>query len=91
MYDKHQNESKGDMSFMESLLPENIKAYHMDSYNHKEGKRFQGSFYSNYKNDDIQFPNNECPLDILKQSRKYQMNICNCLGNRPHIVWTIWF
>ena len=43
MYTGHNNDIKGDFSFMEDLLPENITAFHMDSYNNEHGKRFQGA------------------------------------------------
>jgi hypothetical protein len=88
MYYKHQNESKGDMSFIEDLLPNNVKIYHMDSYNIDNDRRFQGSFYYDFKGNYV--TSNECPLPVLKLARKYQMNICTC-KDVPHVTWTIWF
>jgi hypothetical protein len=88
MYRKHQNECHGDMSFMEKFVPEHIKIFHMDSFNTDEGKRFQGSFYSEFC--DAIYPVNEAPLELLKAATRYQFNICDC-RDEPHITWTIWF
>ncbi len=90
MYSKHQTSVKGDMSFMESLLPETIKVQHMDSYNAMGRKRFQGSFIYNFES----LPPRNCndaPLSILKVAKNYQTHICTQCGDQPHIVWTIWF
>ena len=89
MYKKHQTSKKGDRSFMEDLLSENLRVQHMDSYNTKEGKRFQGSFY--YVFDGREVFCNEAPLEILKIAKRYQVRTCGCLGNEAHITWTIWF
>ena len=88
MFEKHQQSKNGDMSFMEDLLPKNLKAYHFDSYNSKEGRRFQGAFYWVFE--DMEVRCNEPPLAILKIATRYQIRICNCMEN-SHISWTIWF
>lgn len=51
MYSKHQNVSNGDMSFIEAFLPDSVKAFHMDSYNIEDKKRFQGSFIYDFNTD----------------------------------------
>ncbi len=83
----------GDMSFMEKLLPESVKVHHMDSYNSKEGKRFQGSLYLVLDNG-TQIIHNEMPLAVLNIASKYQVWVCDCKGkgmDDKHVVWTIWF
>ena len=88
MYHKHQTSLKGDMSFMENLLPKDVKVQHMDSYNIDGKTRFQGSFYYDFNG--IQVKCNDCPLEILKLSSKYKTHICDGCGG-THITWTIWF
>ena len=88
MYNGHNNDVNGDFSFMEDLLPKNITAFHMDSYNNEHGKRFQGAFY--YTFGDRKSVCNDVPLEILKLAINYQTHICQCMGNQ-HITWTIWF
>lgn len=86
---KHDERCKGDMSFMEALLPKDYIIQHMDSYNHEGKKRFQGCFGLSYQ--DMVIPMNDCPLAILKIAKSYQTYLCTQCGRNPHIVWTIWF
>lgn len=90
MYDKHQESCKGDFSFMEELVAENLKIKHIDSYN-IEGTniRFQGSFY--YSNKDVSYMCDDAPLEVLKIAKNYSVRICTGCGSRPHLVLTIWF
>jgi hypothetical protein len=90
MYTKHQTAAKGDMSFIESLLPESVKVQHVDSYNTERSKRFQGCFMYDFGTGRTSACN-EAPLDILKMAKNYQTYICTQCGDNPHIVWTIWF
>lgn len=89
MYNKHQNVSNGDMSFIEAFLPDSVKAFHMDSYNIEDKKRFQGSFIYDFNIDRLSACN-EAPLEVLNQCKKYSVRICTC-KEVPHLVWTIWF
>ena len=89
MYDKHQNISKGDMSFIENLLPETVKVFHIDSYNTEGKQRFQGSFMYDFNIDRLSTCN-EAPIEVLKQCKKYSVRMCTCTQT-PHLVWTIWF
>lgn len=90
MYHKHQTAVKGDMSFMDNLLPKDVKVQHMDSYNIDGKIRFQGSFYYDFDGKYVKC--NDCPLEILKLSTKYQTRICEYNGcGSPHLTWTIWF
>lgn len=86
MYHKHQTAVKGDMSFMDSLLPSSVLVQHMDSYNKDDKRRFQGSFMYNFG-----ATCNDAPLAILKIATKYKTSICTQCGQTPHIIWTIWF
>lgn len=91
MYNKHQSVCTGDMSFMESLIPPNVKVWHMDSYNNEHGKRFQGSFYYEW-NDAGNVKCNEAPLPVLAISKNYIVRSCDCLkSHEHHMIWTIWF
>lgn len=89
MYKKHQNNVKGDFSFIENLLPKSVKIHHMDSYNIDSEPRFQGAFY--YVFGDREVICNDCPLEILKLAKRYQTSICQCIDNTTHTTWTIWF
>jgi len=92
MYNQHQNECEGDMSFIEEVLLKDgrsqVKIHHMDSYNVVGKRRFQGAFYYDFDGDYVVC--NEAPLSILKMATRYQARICSCTGT-PHITWTIWF
>ena len=95
VFPKHQESSKGDMLFIEMMLPDGYEVKHIDSYNTNGKKRFQGCFYFKFKSkSDPDNPtistNCDCPLAILKFASRYQIHICIQCGN-PHIVWTIWF
>ena len=90
MYTKHQTSCVGDMSFMEKLLPKEIKVQHIDSYN-REGKiRFQGAFYYEFT-PGIFSTCHEAPLEILKIAKSYRIYICTTCMKNPHLTWTIWF
>jgi hypothetical protein len=88
MYNKHQNVSDGDMSFIEAHLPDSVKVFHMDSYNIDDRKRFQGSFIYDFGG--RLSACNEAPLEVLNQCKRYSVRICTC-KEVPHLVWTIWF
>lgn len=84
-------ENPGDLSFIEDLLIDNMKVFHIDSYNIQDDrairpvKRFQGVFYWQWKDGRTAIAD-ECPLAILKKCTHYQIRV-----NEGHLVWTIWF
>ena len=85
---------KDDMSFIEDLLPEGVKALHMDSYNHVlDGvlrKRFQGSLYYVNPVTGERRACNELPDSLKEFKGANDPYKCDCIPG-GHTSWTIYF
>lgn len=92
-FKEHQVSCEGDVSFIDNYLSKDMKVQHMDSYNTKGEKRFQGSFYYVFVSGNITSINtcNDAPLKLLQKASRYQTHICEDCPRSPHLVWTIWF
>jgi len=90
LYRGHDESIQGDSSFIDLLLPDNIYAYHIDTYDVEGRKKFQGSFFRTYPEHGLETVVNDPPLEVLKAAQNYSIIICTTCGD-PHLVWTLWF
>lgn len=86
--------NKDDMSFIENYLPEDVKAFHMDSYNHVINgvlrKRFQGSLYYVNPVTGERIALNELPDSLKEFTNRSNPYKCDCIPG-GHTSWTIQF
>jgi len=83
------NQGSGDLSFIENLLPPDMKAYHIHSYNFvdpqggENNRRFQGVFYWPEYDAIVNTP----PIEVLKNAKSFKIDPYS----KDAVLWTIWF